>query len=67
MRDREISEITHSLKTLAMELKVLIIAVSQINLKSDNRAFYPAMSDLRDLGFIEQDADMVYFFVLIKI
>ena len=50
-RDREIYEITHSFKMLAVELKVLIIAVSN-NLKSDNRAFYPALSDLRDSGFI---------------
>ena len=60
-RDREISEITHSLKTLAMELKVPVIAVSQINRKADNRAFYPAMSDLRDSSAIEQNADMILF------
>lgn len=61
-RVQEISEITRNLKILAKELNVPIICLSQLSRASEQRADHqPQLSDLRDSGSIEQDADIVLF------
>ena len=61
-RVQEISEITRNLKIMAKELNVPVIALSQLARSSDKRNDHkPVLSDLRDSGSIEQDADIVLF------
>ncbi len=60
-RQQEISEISRTLKILANELHVPIIALSQLSRASDKEKREPLLSDLRDSGAIEQDADVVMF------
>ena len=58
---QQITEVSHSLKNLARELDVPVLALSQLSRAVEQRGGRPRLSDLRDSGSIEQDADVVMF------
>jgi len=60
-RTNEVSQITRSLKALAKELGIPIVALSQLSRANEKENRKPKLSDLRDSGGIEQDADLVLF------
>ncbi len=66
-RTMEVQEISTQLKKLALELQIAIVAVAQLNRKVEERGGEPQLSDLRESGSLEQDADMVFLMYEAKV
>ena len=60
-RVAELSQITRDLKSLAMEMNIVVMAAAQLNRDAAKANRAPALSDLRDSGSIEQDANIIIF------
>jgi replicative DNA helicase len=60
-RVQEVAKITRSLKAIARELEVPVVAISQLSRQIETRGTEPMLSDLRESGGIEADADLVLF------
>jgi replicative DNA helicase len=66
VREQQVAEMSRGLKTLARELKIPILVLSQINRSAEKEDRPPRLSDLRESGSLEQDADIILFLSGVK-